>query len=157
MSKNEVRVLGSISQPRLQRLNLDSNKINSLEGFVGLDCKSLRQLILSNNRLTSLEGLRELPVLEELYLASNEIKSLRGLGGFKKLKKLHLRGNKFTGFDFVPMLDTVEYLNLRDNQIETQPEAGGPGSSGSEQLAKLGEYDEENAKFCFHSLTKLHM
>ena len=39
------------------------------------------------------------------------------------------------------MLETVEYLNLRDNAIETAPEAGGP--SGLDNLAKLGKYDEE--------------
>lgn len=58
-----------------------------------------------------------------------------------------MRGNKFTGLESVPLLETVEYLNLRDNLIETAPEAGGP--SGLENLAKLGKYDEESKQHCF--------
>lgn len=71
LSKNEIRVLSAISQPRLQKLNLDSNKIASLEEFEGKDAASLKILILSNNRLTSLQGLKEMPALKELYLAGN--------------------------------------------------------------------------------------
>lgn len=71
MSKNEIRVLSGVPQVRLQKLNLNDNKIASLEGFCGVDCKALRILMLANNRLTDLDGLRELPLLEELYLASN--------------------------------------------------------------------------------------
>lgn len=53
-----------------------------------------------------------------------------------------MRGNKFTGLEYIPVLETVEYLNLRDNLIETAPEAGGP--SGLENLGKLGSYDEDS-------------
>jgi hypothetical protein len=70
-----------------------------------------------------------------------------------------LRGNKFTGFNVVPMLDTIEYINLRDNQIETQPEAGEDGvvkESGSVQLAKLGIENETRDKH-LKGLRKLHM
>ena len=71
------------------------------------------------------------------------------------LEKLHARGNKFTGLDDIPVLDSVTYLNLRDNLIETAPEAGGP--SGMENLKKLGTYDEESRQYNLASLHKINM
>ena len=64
-----------------------------------------------------------MPALKELYLAANQLTSFKGLCDLPVLEKLHLRGNKFIGLDDIPVLDTVTYLNLRDNLIESTPEA----------------------------------
>jgi Leucine-rich repeat (LRR) protein len=64
-----------------------------------------------------------MPNLKELYLTDNKIKTVQGLEGCPSLVKIHLRKNIIEVFDEnFPVLESLKYLNLRENKIEKMDE-----------------------------------
>lgn len=116
-STNRIKSFPAIKQPKLKQLNLNNNKIDSAEHFVGHP--TLQVLKIRGNKLSGLTGLKEMPALTELYLPENQIASIVGLENLPSLKKLQLRKNLIEGFDeeAFPDLPSLETLSLRENPL----------------------------------------
>eukprot|EP00002_Diphylleia_rotans_P000968 TRINITY_DN10528_c0_g1_i11.p1 TRINITY_DN10528_c0_g1~~TRINITY_DN10528_c0_g1_i11.p1 ORF type:complete len:294 (+),score=65.42 TRINITY_DN10528_c0_g1_i11:106-987(+) len=99
ISKNRIVALSSpegvpFHHPSLVHLNLNNNRIQSLDGLEAH--QNLRFLELRGNRIISLTYLPDMPGLEELYLADNQIAVLTNLEKAPQLKRLHARGTFFS-------------------------------------------------------------
>lgn len=116
LSTNKITKFPAIQLPRLRKLNLNDNKIDTCEEFQGHP--TLEVLELRKNKLKSCLGLRDMPSLRELYLAENKIKGLAGLEKLPSLKTLHLRQNLIKVLvKPLPDLPAIFHLNLRENRI----------------------------------------
>lgn len=123
LSENKIGELGPIKVASLRSLNLRENRIEKTENFEGH--QKLVSLDLSKNRIPNLKGIREMPALTTLYLSENKIKSLIGMEGLAALQQLHLRANEIKSIgdeESVPNLESLEYLNLRQNNLEKMDE-----------------------------------
>lgn len=97
-NKNQIRELGDFCQPRLRKLELNDNKIASIEAFRGV-ASNIKILSLANNRIADLTALANMPHCEELYLAGNKITSFGALEQMPSLKTFHVRGNRIAAID----------------------------------------------------------
>ena len=89
---NKVTALLTINLPNLVHVNLNNNKIISIDDFQGH--AKIQVLELRKNKLTSLKGLANLASLRELYLADNQLTGFQPLNNVPKLTKIHARKNK---------------------------------------------------------------
>ena len=116
LSNNKIVKFPAIQLPRLRKLNLNENKIDSCEDFQGHP--TLEVLELRKNKLKTCLGLRDMPALRELYLAENKIKGLTGLENLPSLKNLHLRQNLIKVLvKPLPDLPAIFHFNVRENRI----------------------------------------
>lgn len=115
MSKNKITALTNLPQARLQSVILNSNRIETCEGFKGhptLACLELRR-----NRLVTCDGLGNLGRLTEITLAENKIIDFSGLHNMPCLQKLDLQSNKIEDCTKLPHLPALEELDLSNNLI----------------------------------------
>ena len=70
MSTNEIRELPTMNQLRLEKVILNDNKINNLEGFEGNDCR-IMVLELERNKIKNLSGISHMQHLKTLLLGEN--------------------------------------------------------------------------------------
>ncbi|CAH8443434.1 unnamed protein product [Schistosoma margrebowiei] len=78
----------------------------------------LHTLELRGNRLNTLNGIDYMINLKTLYCAENLLRRLEGISSLKSLVRLHLRDNRLSRLtDFTENLTSLEYINLRGNQI----------------------------------------
>ena len=56
LSTNEIRELPTMNQMRLEKVIMNDNKINNVEGFDGHDCR-IRVLELERNKIKNLAGI----------------------------------------------------------------------------------------------------
>jgi Leucine-rich repeat (LRR) protein len=110
--------LPAIKLPKLELLNVSDNKLEKFENWVGHP--TLRIFKAMDNKFKNLNVLKEMPKLEEAYLANNPISTLSGWENIPNLKKLHLRKTKIEKIDDeLPVLENLQYINLRGNKIGT--------------------------------------
>lgn len=80
--------------------------------------QTIEILELRKNKLKKLKGVKDLKSCKELYVCENEITDIRGLENLSVLRRLSLRNNKVKTFmSPFPHLPSIQYLNLRENQI----------------------------------------
>jgi len=116
LSRNGITKFSAIQLPKLRRLNLNYNLIDSCDEFEGHP--NLELLELRKNRLTNCNGLTNMLSLTELYLDENQITDFNGLQNLPALKRLHLRQNNIEVFNPpLPELPSIHHLNLRENKI----------------------------------------
>ena len=117
VSENQIKELDPINAPKLRKLNLNSNVIETCANFQGHP--NLELLEIRKNKLKKLEGIRDMPALKEFYADENEIEDFSDLDNLPQLKILDLRANKITKLTSpMPKLDRLYDLNLGENQIE---------------------------------------
>lgn len=110
--------MAAFKLPKLEYLDISFNKIEKVnDGWVGHP--SLKVFKSIDNKFKNLVPFKAMPKLEKLFLANNNIGTLTGCEGLEKLKFLHLRRNKIAKIEEegLPELPSLEYLNLRSNQI----------------------------------------
>ncbi|NWX13804.1 LRC23 protein, partial [Aegotheles bennettii] len=121
-ARNCIKDVEGIAHPRLAKLSLEGNKIQTTLGLSHGQLFSLQTLELRGNKIESTAGL-SLPKLKDLYLAQNAIRSLEGLEGLGQLTTLHLRDNQLETLDgFCSSMKCLQYLNLRNNGISSVQE-----------------------------------
>lgn len=80
--------------PKLWELDLSGLGITDTAIFV--DCKNLKELLLSDNPVSNLDGLAELTNLEWLELENCGLTSLEGIEKIPNLKRLFAENNKLS-------------------------------------------------------------
>eukprot|EP00940_MAST-03C_sp_MAST-3C-sp2_P000657 g657.t1 len=119
--------------PRLERLNLSSNKIQHLRPNLSLLGKSLIVLDLSMNRIEIVDHLELLPHLKSLNLSHNRIRSLRNIRKATSLESLDLTHNVLEDPDEIQSLHALRALSdlniVEGNRFDHAAKASGRGSS----------------------------
>lgn len=111
-----------ISNPEIEVLILDNNKIEKLPNRIG-NLKNLRILSLRNNNLIELNtALSFCSGLEQLYLSGNiNLQSLPNLSNCEKLEIIDVTN---TGINEVPawveMMDSLYYFKYSGEQVRKQ-------------------------------------
>ncbi|XP_078667217.1 leucine-rich repeat-containing protein 23-like [Branchiostoma floridae x Branchiostoma belcheri] len=123
---NQIETLEGLSHPQLRILNLMGNRLRRVSGLEPCKLRALTTVELRGNMLESTEGLG-IPSLRELYLAANKLEKVEGLRKMPNLKLLHLRDNVISCLSgFTSGMKSLQYLNLRGNQIMTVKEVCNP-------------------------------
>ncbi|CAH8442768.1 unnamed protein product [Schistosoma haematobium] len=123
LSSNKLTTINNLSFPYLQYLKVNDNAIVSLKSETDTKLSSeqlpnLHTLELRGNRLNTLNGIDDMISLKTLYCAENLLRRLEGISSLKSLVCLHLRDNRLSRLtDFTENLTSLEYINLRGNQI----------------------------------------
>ncbi|CAH8433398.1 unnamed protein product [Schistosoma turkestanicum] len=123
LSSNRLTTINNLSFPYLRHLKVNDNAIASLKSETNTNLSSeqlpdLHTLELRGNRLNTLNGIDDLISLKTLYCAENLLRRLEGISSLKSLVRLHLRDNRLSKLtDFTETLTSLEYINLRGNQI----------------------------------------
>ncbi|XP_058255594.1 leucine-rich repeat-containing protein 57 isoform X1 [Hemibagrus wyckioides] len=107
----------------LRTVDLSSNRINLLPGFIG-NFQQLKSLTISNNRLTSLpDEMGKLRKLETLVLTGNQLSQLpSSFSQLKALRTLNLSANQFREFpSSLGSLRQLDVLDLSKNHIQAVP------------------------------------
>ncbi|KAI8493652.1 Leucine-rich repeat-containing protein 23 [Branchiostoma belcheri] len=119
---NQIETVEGLSHPQLRILNLMGNRLRRVSGLEPCKLRALTTVELRGNMLESTEGLG-IPSLRELYLAANKLEKIEGLRKMPNLKLLHLRDNVISCLSgFTSGMKSLQYLNLRGNQIMTVKE-----------------------------------
>lgn len=124
LSHNDLTDFQGVSMlPRLQSLNVQYNKINSLKGGERLAYLSIIQA--DNNHIASLETLKH-PTLKAITLKNNRIESLQGLEVKKSnLQVLDVSHNRVNSLEGIHQLNNLCILNARGNALKDLPEGVG--------------------------------
>ena len=123
-SLDKLEPTGFYHLPHLKILNLQSNRVHTIEDGTFLGLSSLEQLILTNNVLDDLSvsdgAFAGLTSLWELKLDDNTLKSVpKGVYTLNKIRTLGMGSNKLTYLskgDFAT-LENLQQLNLENNRI----------------------------------------
>lgn len=122
-SQNEIKTVAFLSTDKslsyLQEVNLAQNKIKFMDKIV---LPRLRRLNMDENRLRSVEFFGGHRRLEVLRLQKNKIKTLEGLDNMVRLKELHLGENRIKTWDSLFNMPSLEYLDLKQNQLKNIPQ-----------------------------------
>lgn len=98
LANNEVTGLDGLSMlsiPLLEIVNLNNNKLVSLNGFSALP--NLKQLTCASNHLTMIDGIQKNALLEELDVSNNQLTSIKEFDKLIKMqhfRKLNCAGNE---------------------------------------------------------------
>ncbi|KAK4823109.1 hypothetical protein QYF61_025847 [Mycteria americana] len=127
LSTQRLRVLppAVLSNPMLESLNLDRNKLRSITGISKL-C-NLKKLILSKNEIVDFPNeIQSLVCLEKLELNQNQIRVIpEGVfSHLPRLKHLRLNNNRLGALprDLAACRDSLQYLNISNNLFRTFPQ-----------------------------------
>uniref|UniRef100_A0A8C0HCI0 Uncharacterized protein n=1 Tax=Chelonoidis abingdonii TaxID=106734 RepID=A0A8C0HCI0_CHEAB len=118
-------VLGT-SDPRVESLNLDRNKLKHIPGISKLG--NLRKLILSKNEIADFpKEIQSLVHLEKLELNQNQIRVIpEGIFScLPRLQHLRLNNNRLSALpkDLATCSSSLQYLNLSNNLFRAVPQA----------------------------------
>ncbi len=106
---------------KLEKLNLESNDIGSLDSLSNL--VNLTHLNLKNNEISNLNPLSNLKNLTHLNLKNNEISNLNPLSNLKNLKEINMeeRNYKFLIYDLSPIsnLYNLKKIILTNRKLNT--------------------------------------
>ena len=123
---NDMGRLGLDRLPHLERLSLEGNEISHLTGLDG--CAQIKELNLDRNRIRTLEGvaymLPEMDNLQTLRLESNYIRTLgvfHHQPGIHSLFLAHNRINDFLEVDKLHSLKHLLQLTLHNNPVTRKP------------------------------------
>eukprot|EP00920_Eleutheroschizon_duboscqi_P042971 GHVT01102331.1.p1 GENE.GHVT01102331.1~~GHVT01102331.1.p1 ORF type:complete len:256 (-),score=18.06 GHVT01102331.1:578-1345(-) len=125
LGKNKISELALPSLPKLQRLSIQSNRLQSLEATeeksIFLNCPALQELYASHNRIPNIpEDIAKLSQLTTLDLAVNVIKNIDAVRRLKNVEELWLHDNEVQGRDDIQCLaglDKLQTLYLERNPI----------------------------------------
>jgi hypothetical protein len=132
LANNEVTSvtdLSMLSIPLLEIVNLNNNKLVSLEGFSALP--NLKQLSCSSNYLTMIDGIEKSALLEELDVSNNQLTSIKEFDKLIKMqhfRKLNCAGNEemYSAFEtpHLLMLEMIlklpQMTHFNNEEITTQ-------------------------------------
>ena len=79
----------------MKKLNLQGNKITAL---APINLRNLVHVNLNNNRIISLDDFEGHAKIEVLEVRKNRLMSLKGLGNMASLKELYLADNQLSSF-----------------------------------------------------------
>jgi len=123
-SDNSLASFPAVSLLKLRVLDAYKNSIKTLPDSLG-DCTSLETLNVFNNKLIKLPAsLSKLTELREVIVASNKLKTLPKVENWKKLTRLGAFWNTLVMLPSFAGLESLEVLQLYDNQLENFPEMG---------------------------------
>lgn len=115
-SKNKLTKMSRIDVPRLYRLNLDENQIDSCSDFGGHPV--LEVLTLRKNKLTHLKGISNCAGLKTLYLNENQITTLKDLCHNPQLEKINMKLNPIEKLDDdISELPSLRQVNFKETQL----------------------------------------
>uniref|UniRef100_A0A8C3PDI5 Leucine-rich repeat protein SHOC-2 n=1 Tax=Chrysemys picta bellii TaxID=8478 RepID=A0A8C3PDI5_CHRPI len=119
-------VLTLFSDPRVESLNLDRNKLKHVPGISKLG--NLRKLILSKNEIADFpEEIQSLVHLEKLELNQNQIRVIpEGIFSYlPRLKHLRLNNNRLSALpkDLATCSSSLQYLNMSNNLFRAVPQS----------------------------------
>uniref|UniRef100_A0A663ETG7 Leucine rich repeat containing 69 n=1 Tax=Aquila chrysaetos chrysaetos TaxID=223781 RepID=A0A663ETG7_AQUCH len=127
LSTQRLRVLppAVLSNPGLESLDLDRNKLRSITGISKL-C-NLKRLILSKNEIVDFPTeIQSLVCLEKLELNQNQIRVIpEGVfSHLPRLKHLRLNNNRLGALpkDLTACQGSLQYLNISNNLFRTFPQ-----------------------------------
>ncbi|KAM9190746.1 malignant fibrous histiocytoma-amplified sequence 1 homolog [Mergus octosetaceus] len=127
LSTQRLRVLppAVLSNPALESLDLDRNKLRSIAGISKL-C-NLKKLILSKNEIVDFpKEIQRLVWLEKLELNQNQIRVIpEGIfSHLPRLKHLRLNNNRLGALprDLAACRGSLQYLNISNNLFRTFPQ-----------------------------------
>ncbi|XP_035751137.1 malignant fibrous histiocytoma-amplified sequence 1 homolog isoform X3 [Egretta garzetta] len=127
LSTQRLRVLppAVLSNPVLESLDLDRNKLRSITGISKL-C-NLKKLILSKNEIVDFPNeIQSLVCLEKLELNQNQIRVIpEGVfSHLPRLKHLRLNNNRLSALpmDLAACRGSLQYLNISNNLFRTFPQ-----------------------------------
>ncbi|PKS05559.1 hypothetical protein jhhlp_008076 [Lomentospora prolificans] len=126
ISNNDVRSLSALKNlVHLRSIKADNNLLTSLDGINELD--GLLTLRARNNRIEELDfegcGLER---LAELDLAGNHIKAVKNIEKLSALTTLKLQRNQLESFRCESKAQSLRYLDVGDNKLQTLDLAGLP-------------------------------
>ena len=116
----EVPIIAS--NPEIETLILDNNKLTKLPSWIG-QLKNLKILSLRNNNFKELDsGINNLPNLEQLYLSGNkELSDISILNSTTKLKIIDVTDTKINNLPAgVQMMDNLFYLKYTSKKENTK-------------------------------------
>nr|CAH8823826.1 unnamed protein product [Trichobilharzia regenti] len=123
LSSNKITTINNLTFLHLKHFKANDNAIATLKSENDANLSSeqfpaLHTLELRGNRLVTLSGIDDMINLKTLYCAENMLRRLEGISGLKSLVRLHLRDNRITTLSgFTESLTSLEYINLRGNQV----------------------------------------
>ncbi|XP_048803440.1 malignant fibrous histiocytoma-amplified sequence 1 homolog [Lagopus muta] len=142
LSTQRLRVLppAVLSNPALESLDLDRNKLRSITGISKLG--NLKKLIVSKNEIVDFPNeIQSLIYLEKLELNQNQIRVIpEGIFcHLPRLKHLRLNNNRLGALprDLAACRNSLQYLNISNNLFRTFPQP-------VLQLANLQELHVQN-------------
>lgn len=113
---NNFSAITCTAIPRIQSLNLKSNKIRDLTPISSLT--SLTSLNLGHNHdIRDISPLASLRNLVKLDLSLNQIRHTEALSSLTHLKELNLRANKLRDLSGIAFLEELESLDFSFNEI----------------------------------------
>ncbi len=98
--------------PKLKKLNLSSNYIDSLDRFPVLS--DLEVLNVSNNPITEISGLSRASRLRELNLTKTNLTDINDLPDFQRLETLNLTDNRINDFNALSKYRNLSSLYIRN-------------------------------------------
>ncbi|XP_071617680.1 malignant fibrous histiocytoma-amplified sequence 1 homolog [Heliangelus exortis] len=127
LSMQRLRVLppAVLSNPALESLDLDRNKLRTIPGISKLG--NLKKLILSKNEIVDFPSeIQSLVCLEKLQLNQNQIRVIpEGIfSHLPRLKHLRLNNNRLGALpkDLAACQGSLQYLNISNNLFRTFPQ-----------------------------------
>ena len=126
LTQSLLTSLGYENKDRAMALEIRNKNINSISPNAFDGYRNTRILDLGSNSIEkfSVDQFRQMESLEELSLAKNQLATLPGLGfsGLTNLVEVRVNGNFLTRITeemFAGLEESVERIDLRDNQIST--------------------------------------
>ncbi|CAL8095211.1 unnamed protein product [Orchesella dallaii] len=116
LRRNKITSSDGLFPNCLAYLQLADNDIEEVYGLTSDISPWITVLDLKGNKLKSLAGI-DLPQLQRIYLGYNQLKDLKGLDGCPNLTHLHARNNNISHLEEFPVLEKLEYVNLRANDL----------------------------------------
>ena len=144
------------SFPNLRRLELSQNKISEL---VGLNCPKLQYLDVSTNKLDKYETWNGHPNLKELYIGDSKIKTM-ALG---EMPELHVFSaprtliNAFAGYEGYNNVVTVDLESTKIDKVEEEAPEMTNLKSLNLSSTKIANMDNLKHAFKFETLRDLNI
>lgn len=106
--------------PKLQSIELDNNKIGSLNHYF-MKFSNVRRIVLSHNEIVTIPTVSFAKnfKLQELYLGSNKLKKQLHFWFNADVIKLDLSNNELEDFTGYSLCDKFQYIDLSNNKLRT--------------------------------------
>ena len=144
------------SFPNLRRLELSQNKISEL---VGLNCPKLQYLDVSTNKLDKYETWNGHPNLKELYIGDSKIKTM-ALGEMPELQVFSAPRtliNAFAGYEGYNNVVTVDLESTKIDKVEEEAPEMTNLKSLNLSSTKIANMDNLKHAFKFETLRDLNI
>ena len=142
--------------PNLRKLDLSGNKIAEL---VGLNCPKLQYLNVSTNKLDKYEGWTGHPTLKELYVGDSKMKTM-ALGEMPELEVFSAPRtgiNSFSGYEGFNNVITIDLESTKIDKIEEEAPEMTRLKTLNLSLTKIANLDNLKHCFKFETLRELNV